>query len=139
MSEAYDRVVAAIPLLSAEERARAAERLRAPAPGRSAGDDLAKLAPVCQACGRPHAHALSAWLTHTQCRIVNIIAALGGRGVTHAEIARALYADRPDGGPLAARCAVGSYLHQIKKRIAGTRYSIICRGHHYMLEVESEK
>lgn len=41
MSEAYDRVVAAIPLLSAEERARIAQRLRAleSLAGGSAGDD----------------------------------------------------------------------------------------------------
>lgn len=88
---------------------------------------------LCPTCNRPLAHPLRHLLSDTETKIVDIIAAAGGRGITQKDIADKLYSDRIDGGPLNTRNAIGVYLHNIRKKLVGSEYLVVCRGHHYMI------
>lgn len=84
---------------------------------------------VCPCCGAPLPDLPVGYLkAHVgkglQEKIIEVVARKPGIG--REGIADAIYADRIDGGPLAASAVVGTIICQMNKRLTGTGWSVAC-------------
>jgi hypothetical protein len=91
---------------------------------------------TCPTCGAAFDAFDGLALTTSERAVAEIIRRAGRSGITAAQIADRLYADRPDGGPLSSRNCVHRFVQGLKAKIAGTGHAIVCHGHYYHVESE---